>query len=211
MMAASIWSGSRRVLSADAPNPAASTPGGAAVDGDAGMSQAAQAQYKILVVGDSGVGKTCLLLRYTQGLYAEQVSTVGVDFCCRDVTLEGGLRVKLQLWDTAGQERYRAAMTSYYRGSHGVLFVFGVDDRASFDSIPRWIEDVRRVAGDGAGKLLVAAKADTPSSEHCATKAEIETLAQRCGVAWVETSAREDYNVDSARPAPCQRRARCVC
>ena len=145
----SIWSGGRRVIAGVSENPAASSPGGgggvrsAGIYDRAGAEDAAPTeQYKVVIVGDSGVGKSCLMVRYTERVYADQISTVGVDFTSRDITVGQGTRVKLQLWDTAGQERYRAAMSSYYRGAQGIMLTYSVDDRQSFDNIERWIADV---------------------------------------------------------------------
>ena len=172
MSGGAIWSGSRRVLAAEVENPAASSPGGApasqwstgeiysgAATGGAAAKNAST-QYKVVIVGDSGVGKSCLLVRYTDQVYRNQVSTVGVDFKTRDVTVGQGTRVRLQLWDTAGQERYRATMASYYRGAQGIVLMYSVDDERTFKSIPRWIADVEKAAGPGCAKIHVGNKAD---------------------------------------------------
>lgn len=167
-------------LSLYSSNPAGSSPGGGRVPSGAphysrsaralesgsdeyaaqlaGVTLPAQAQYKIVIVGDSGVGKTCLLVRFTEASFGDSsASTIGVDFTSRDVTVGSpGLRVKLQMWDTAGQERYRAAMTSYYRGAHGIIFAYAVDNRKSFAAIEQWVIDVERFAGAGCAKLIVA-------------------------------------------------------
>ena len=159
-------------------NPAGSSPGGGRVPSGAphshsaaalssgsdeyaaqlaGVTLPAQRQYKIVIVGNSGVGKTCLLVRFTEASFSDKgASTIGVDFTARDVTVGSpGLRVKLQMWDTAGQERYRAAMTSYYRGAHGIIFAYAVDDRKSFAAIEQWVIDVEKFAGTGCAKLIV--------------------------------------------------------
>ena len=174
MSGGSIWSGSRRVMAAEVENPAASSPGGApsgqittgGIYSGANAGRAndaaenASTQYKVVIVGDSGVGKSCLLVRYTDDRYENQVSTVGVDFKTRDVTVGQGTRVRLQLWDTAGQERYRATMAAYYRGAQGIIFTYSVDDERTFKNIPRWIADVEKTAGPGCAKILIGNKAD---------------------------------------------------
>ena len=163
-------------MAAEVENPAASSPGGAPTAGAistggiysgataAGRSIAASenatTQYKVVIVGDSGVGKSCLLVRYTDRHYENQVSTVGVDFKTREITVGQGTRVRLQLWDTAGQERYRATMAPYYRGAQGIILTYAVDDQRTFESIPRWIADVEKAAGPGCAKILVGNKAD---------------------------------------------------
>ena len=99
---------------------------------------------KIVIIGDSGVGKSSLLNRYVKHSFnAEQLTTVGVDFFNKKCQIDGTL-VELQLWDTAGQERFRGIMSSYYRGAQGILVVFDVTSRKSFDSVPRWLQDVDR-------------------------------------------------------------------
>jgi small GTP-binding protein len=171
----SIWSGSRRVIAGEVENPAATSPGGAPsgtistggiYSGGGSAVQRGPAtdapsqQYKVVIVGDSGVGKSCLMVRYTEREYREQTSTVGVDFTSRDITVGQGTRVKLQLWDTAGQERYRAAMSSYYRGAQGIVLTYSVGERQSFENVPRWIADVEKFAGPGCAQILVGNKAD---------------------------------------------------
>jgi small GTP-binding protein len=212
-MAMALRSGGRHVLSAEAPNPAATSAGGGAIlgpqaagagtaaggaGGGAAEWGAAQDQYKLVIVGDSGVGKTCLMVRFTEAMFAEQIATVGVDFTARDVTVGHSLRVKLQLWDTAGQERYRAAMGSYYRGAQGVMFVYSVDDRRSFEAMGQWLRDVEKYSGPGCAKLLVGAKADIPAAERAVAVEEAEALAVELGLRLVETSAKHNHNVDEA-------------
>jgi Ras-related protein Rab-1A len=121
------------------------------------MTSAEQYDYlfKLLLIGDSGVGKSCLLLRFADNTYTESyISTIGVDFKIRDITL-GGQDVKLQIWDTAGQERFRTITSSYYRGAHGIALVYDVTDQESFDNIKQWTEEVDRYASENVKCILV--------------------------------------------------------
>eukprot|EP00397_Hematodinium_sp_SG-2012_P055492 GEMP01067782.1.p1 GENE.GEMP01067782.1~~GEMP01067782.1.p1 ORF type:complete len:243 (+),score=21.20 GEMP01067782.1:73-801(+) len=100
--------------------------------------------FKLLLIGDSGVGKSCLLLRFADNTYTESyISTIGVDFKIRTIEQEGKV-VKLQIWDTAGQERFRTITSSYYRGAHGIIIVYDVTDRESFNNVKHWIEQIGR-------------------------------------------------------------------
>ena len=192
-----IYSGSRRVMAAEVDNPAATSPGGAptgkiatggiysgAAAGSA--SQNASAVYKVVMVGDSGVGKSCLLVRYIDQVYQNQVSTVGVDFKTRDVTVYGS-RIRLQLWDTAGQERYRSTMASYYRGAQGIILTYSVDDERTFKNIPRWIEDVEKTAGPGCAKILVGNKADVDEKSEPGQQSERQVHYNEAQVRTIDT------------------------
>ena len=103
------------------------------------------ALYLQLMIGDSGVGKTCLLLRYANDSFSPTfITTIGIDFKIKNVEVDGK-RIKLQIWDTAGQERFRTITTSYFRGAQGILLVYDVTDRRSFESIRNWISQIQQV------------------------------------------------------------------
>ena len=109
--------------------------------------------FKILVIGDSGVGKSSFLLRYTDDTFIENhIPTIGVDFKIRTIIL-GGKTIKVQMWDTAGQERFKAISQTFYHGAHGIFLVFDVTDSDSFYNIQKWISDVDRYAADGVKKV----------------------------------------------------------
>jgi len=98
------------------------------------------------MIGDSGVGKTCLLLRYANESFSPTfITTIGIDFKIKNIQLEGK-RVKLQIWDTAGQERFRTITTSYFRGAQGILLVYDVTDRQTFLSIRNWVAQIQMVS-----------------------------------------------------------------
>jgi Ras-related protein Rab-8A len=121
-------------------------------------------QLKLLLVGDSGVGKTSLLQRFTADAFtASFISTIGIDFKTKVLELDG-TRVRLQIWDTAGQERFRTITTSYFRGAHGIALCFDATDRRSFASVTAWMAQVADNADAGVQLVLVGTKSDAPAA-----------------------------------------------
>ncbi|XP_043310255.1 ras-related protein Rab-43-like [Cervus canadensis] len=111
--------------------------------------------FKLVLVGDASVGKTCVVQRFKTGAFSErQGSTIGVDFTMKTLEIQGQ-RVKLQIWDTAGQERFRTITQSYYRSANGAILAYDITKRSSFLSVPHWIEDVRKYAGSNIVQLLI--------------------------------------------------------
>ncbi|XP_036603793.1 ras-related protein Rab-39B-like [Trichosurus vulpecula] len=155
-----------------------------------------QYQFRLILLGDSTVGKSSLLRRYTEGVFVDCIDqTVGVDFYVHLMEVEPGVQVKLQFWDTAGQERFRSVTRSYYRNSAGGLLLFDVANRASFENVPKWHQEVmEKVKPFGIVFLVVGHKSDLVA-ERQVTPEEGEKLASSLGARYVETSAKSDSNV----------------
>jgi Ras-related protein Rab-1A len=147
----------------------------------------------VLILGESAVGKSALLLRFTDGSFQDtHVATIGVDFKIKTLT-EGGKVIKLQIWDTAGQERFRSITKSYYAGSHGVAIVFDVANRESFDRVDFWVTELESSALAAPCRILIGNKCDR--TDRVVTTAEGEALAQRLDIPYLETSAKDSTNV----------------
>lgn len=168
------------------------------VKGGAGM-QEGDFKFKLVTVGDSGVGKSCLLTRFVQDWYSDfHVSTIGVDFKTV-VTMVKGRLVKLQLWDTAGQERFSVVTGNYYRNSDGFVFVYDATNRASFDHVDQWLGQVQQHhdCGPTTVKILIGNKHDL-AGEVCVSEEEGRAKAEKLGAAFICTSAKTAANVDMA-------------
>mmetsp|Transcript_40593 Transcript_40593/g.72169 ORF Transcript_40593/g.72169 Transcript_40593/m.72169 type:complete len:207 (+) Transcript_40593:108-728(+) len=154
-------------------------------------------QIKLLMIGDSGVGKTCLLLRYANAAFSQTfITTIGIDFKIKNISLDGK-RIKLQIWDTAGQERFRTITTSYFRGAQGILLVYDVTDRNSFNSIRNWVSQIQQHADVHVNKILIGNKCDM-KDERVVTTEEGQKLAAEYGIQFFETSAKNDIQVEES-------------
>ncbi len=165
------------------------------------MSVAATTEYdylfKLLLIGDSGVGKSCLLLRFADSSYTESyISTIGVDFKIRTIELDGKT-IKLQIWDTAGQERFRTITSSYYRGAHGIIVVYDITEIESFNNVKTWLSEIERYACENVNKLLVGNKCDQVSRRQVEYDVA-KQFADRCNIPFIETSAKAATNVEKA-------------
>ncbi|CAD8143252.1 unnamed protein product [Paramecium octaurelia] len=148
---------------------------------------------KLLIIGDSGVGKTCLLMRYCENLFTNNhLTTIGIDFKLKTIEV-GGKKVKIQIWDTAGQERFRTITQTYYKGAQGIILVYGVDDKVSFQSIENWMKQINTHAQEGVSKLLVANKSDC--ADRVVQTQEGQRLADQYGIPFFETSAKNGTNI----------------
>ncbi|KAJ8977640.1 hypothetical protein NQ317_003618 [Molorchus minor] len=153
--------------------------------------------FKLLLIGDSGVGKSCLLLRFADDTYTESyISTIGVDFKIRTIDLDGKT-IKLQIWDTAGQERFRTITSSYYRGAHGIIVVYDCTDQESFNNVKQWLEEIDRYACDNVNKLLVGNKSDL-TTKKVVDFTTAKEYADQLGIPFLETSAKNATNVEQA-------------
>jgi len=182
--------------------------------------------FKIVLVGDSGVGKSNLLSRFTRNTFTvDEKSTIGVEFATRVIPMNDNKKIKAQIWDTAGQERYRAITNAYYRGALGAILVFDVTRKTSFDNIPRWLRELRDHANKDIVLILVGNKSDlvvSSSSSSTTTSSTTTTttptntneedidaqrqvseqmaqqMAKEYDIPYVETSAKSGINVEDA-------------
>lgn len=153
--------------------------------------------FKIVLIGDSGVGKSNLLSRFTRGEFnLESKSTIGVEFATRTIQTEGKT-IKAQIWDTAGQERYRAITSAYYRGAVGALLVYDIAKRASFENVERWLKELRDHAVPNIVIMLVGNKSDLRHLRGVSTE-EAKQFAEQNALHFIETSALDSTNVEAS-------------
>jgi len=152
---------------------------------------------RLLTLGDSGAGKSSLLLRYTQNEFThEYMPTIGIDFRLKTIEVKGKT-IKVQVWDTAGQERFRTITHNYYRGAHGIALVYDVTNEASFQNIRKWIQDVHTYAEQSVNLVLIGNKCDLVNKKVVETSRG-QALADEYDIKFFETSAKTDSNVEEA-------------
>lgn len=150
---------------------------------------------KLVIIGDTAVGKTNILLRYVNEEYKmSHVTTIGVDFKIKTINVDG-IKIKMQIWDTAGQERFKTITETYYKGAAGVVLVYSVTDRKSFNSLENWIKQINESQPESMCKIMVGNKVDCKESERQVTSAEGAALAKKYGVSFIECSAKDNYNI----------------
>jgi len=150
--------------------------------------------FKLLIIGDSGVGKSSLLVRFADDCFSgNYITTIGVDFKIRTIEIHGE-RVKLQIWDTAGQERFRTITATYYRGTHGVVIVYNVCSGESFANVKRWLQEIDQNC-EVVNRILVGNKNDDPSRKVVLTE-DAQKYADSMGIQLFETSAKNNLNVE---------------
>ena len=154
--------------------------------------------YKILLLGDSGVGKTNIISRFRDGTFnLSQKATIGIDFATKQITV-GGKCIKLQLWDTAGQERFRSITTSYYRNAQGILLVYDISNTETFLGVQKWYSDIQKQLDlTNTPIMLVGNKSDLDHKRQVLA-AQGEEYAQIHGLAFIETSALNADNITEA-------------
>lgn len=151
---------------------------------------------KLLLIGDSSVGKSCLLLRYSDGNFTSSyITTIGIDFKIKNIT-QAGHKLKLQIWDTAGQERFRTITSAYYRGAMGIFLVYDVTDETSFISVQNWMKQIDENAEKQVVRVLIGNKCDMPTRTVDYERGK--KFADDNGMAFFETSAKEDICVNEA-------------
>ena len=152
--------------------------------------------YKILLLGDSEVGKSCFLMRYADNVFVDNyITTIGLDYKLKYIQLDSGQVIKVQLWDTAGQDRYRTIAKNYYKGSHGILLLYDVTKSSSFENIREWIKDIREEVYEKAIIFLIGNKIDKKDQIKIKTE-EGEKLAEEFNIPFFEASAKSGENVD---------------
>jgi len=153
--------------------------------------------FKYIIIGDTGVGKSCLLLQFTDKRFQPVHDlTIGVEFGARMITIDNR-QIKLQIWDTAGQESFRSITRSYYRGAAGALLVYDITRRETFNHLTRWLEEARQNSNSNMAIMLIGNKSDLEHRRAVSTQ-EGEQFAQENGLIFLETSAKTASNVEDA-------------
>jgi small GTP-binding protein len=153
--------------------------------------------YKILLLGDSSVGKTCFLMRYTDNTFQEiHMSTIGLDYKLKNVQLDDGKMVKIQIWDTAGQDRFRSITKNYYKGAHGIILIYDITNKKSFENVRTWINQIKEEVSEKVSIILVGNKIDDEEHRVVATE-DGEKIAKELGLMFFECSAKSGVNIDS--------------
>ena len=159
-------------------------------------NQNSETSYKILLLGDSSVGKTCFLKRYIDNTFQDAyLSTIGFDFKIKYVTLKSGKQVKIQLWDTAGQERFRTIAKSYYKGAHGIILIYDVTVKKTYENIRKWLNEIKNESSRRISIILVGNKIDCEEKREVTTE-EGKRLADSNELPFYEASAKDSINVD---------------
>ena len=154
--------------------------------------------FKLVIIGDSGVGKSCILLRFADDTFTENYySTIGVDFRFKCVDI-GERKCKLQIWDTAGQERFKTVTSAYYRGADGIIIVFDQTDRESFNNVQHWIDDISKYSTEEPSKIIIANKEDISDERKSVKMEDIAELEKKTGLEVIKTSAKTGENIDYA-------------
>ncbi len=160
------------------------------------MAAPADAVVKIKMIGDSGVGKTSIITRYTEGTFTENTqATIGVDYKNAKVKI-GDKQIKLVIWDTAGQDKYRTLTSSYYKGAHAICMVFDIANRESFENLDKWLKEYHDNAseGDAAVVMLIANKIDL--EPRAVTKEDAEYYAKKNSMLYTEVSAKTSKGIN---------------
>ena len=151
--------------------------------------------FKLLLIGNSGVGKSCILMRYADNSFTENFfNTIGVDFKIKTITLNDQV-IKMQIWDTAGQDRFRTLTSSYYRGAHGIIIVYDVTNKDSFDNVRQWMQEIEKFASENVNKLLVGNKSDLEEQREVTFDEGVE-LAKKYDIPFLEVSAKNWIHID---------------
>ena len=154
--------------------------------------------YKVLLLGDSTVGKTCFLKKYTDKTFQDvHMSTIGLDYRVKTMTLKSGKVVKLQIWDTAGQDRFRAITKNYYKGANGIILIYDVTSIQTYENVKNWITQIREEASPNVIIYIAGNKIDLEEERKIKTE-EGKKLAEELGLPFFETSAKTGVNINES-------------
>ena len=154
--------------------------------------------YKILLLGDSTVGKTCFLLRFMEDSFIDlHMATIGLDYKLKTMILEEQKIVKVQIWDTAGQDKFRAITRNYYKGASGIILIFDVTNIKSFENIKKWINEIKEEISENVSIVLIGNKNDNVK-ERKITKEQGEKIANEIGTKFFETSAKTGEGINES-------------
>jgi small GTP-binding protein len=150
---------------------------------------------KVIIIGDSGVGKTNLLTKFCDGVFKDSyVATIGVDFKLKTINVDE-TKIKLQIWDTAGQERFRNITQTYYKGAAGIILAYAVNNKQSFKNIASWIKQIESNTSEAVSKILIATKCDLEHEREVEVE-EGKTMAENHNMLFLEVSAKQSKNVE---------------
>ena len=153
--------------------------------------------YKVLLLGDSSVGKTCFLLRYCDKSFQDvHLSTIVLDYRLKTITLKNNKNIKLQIWDTAGQDRFRAITKNYYKSANGVLLIYDISNLQTYENVKNWISQIREEANPNVIIYLVGNKIDLPKEKRVVNIEDGEKIAEEFEIKFKEASAKSGTNVN---------------
>ena len=153
--------------------------------------------YKVLLLGDSTVGKTCFLLRYCDKTFKEAyLSTIGLDYRLKNITLKNGKNIKLQIWDTAGQDRFRAITKNYYKGANGIILLYDVTNLQTYENVKNWIIQIKEEANPNVIIFLAGNKIDVNKEDKVVSTEDGQKISEEYKLPFYETSAKSGINVN---------------